>query len=1363
GACASSLLAVATGCSALLSGDLEVALAGGVDLSIDPFELVGFAKAGALAADGMRVYDARSSGFLPGEGCGFVVLMRHGDAVEKNCRIYAVIKGWGISTDGRGAITRPEIEGQLLAFERAYKRAAFGADSVSYFEGHGTGTSIGDATELETILRARGDATLPAAIGSIKANIGHTKAAAGIAGLIKATLALHTQVLPPTTACDQPHPKVAGPDASLKILKQGEVWPAERPLRAGVSAMGFGGINTHIALEGVAKQRRGELDFREQALLSSAQDAELFLMASRDGAGLLGEARHLLTFASRISLAEMTDLAAAIQGALDQTLNGAALRAALVASSPAELSTRLQVLESWLASGVISEIDIDGGIFVGSNRRARVGFLFPGQASPVYLDGGAFSRRFDFVRRLYCRSGFPLSGNAAATEVAQPAIITASIAGLRVMERFGIKGDVAVGHSLGEVTALHWAGVFDEEGSIRIAAGRAKAMNDSGASPGCMASIKGNRHEVEALLNGDPVVIACLNSPGQTVVSGAATAVQSLVARAQARGRTAIRLPVSHAFHSPLLASAVPLLADHLARASFCAPSRKVFSTVTAAPISSNEDLRELLYQQLTAPVRFFEAATAAAADADLFIEVGPGHVLAGLASGFLNKPVVSIDAGGDSLKGLLTALGAAYTLGALADCSSLFSDRITKPFKLDWQPRFFTNPCELAPLIEGKAHHERAATDGREDSIKSEDADSQKAPRLPGPGSGEAQTTLELIRNLVAARAELPPSTVTESDRLLGDLHLNSITVGQIVAETARHLGLAPPVSPTDYSTVTLANLAEAFDEGMRLGDFASKPRRMMAGVDSWTRSFGIEYVEQTLQSRKPSSSESKWQVFATQDYPLADCLKEEFAKCEGAGVVIALPPDCDERHVNTLLEGARAALAGGESSKLVLVEHGEGAAAFARTFYLEAPWITTCVANVPVNHPQAIEWAAEEAKSALGYTEARYDASGKRSIPTLKLLPEPDGGETPLGKDDVMLVTGGGKGIAAECAITIACDTGARLALLGRSDPDADPELKANLERMNSLGIEFRYFSADVVDFNEVSRAVNRAESEMGPITAVLHGAGTNVPKLLQSLDEKTFLETLRPKLQGARNVLRAVSPERLRLLITFGSLIARAGMRGEADYALANQWLTSLAEDWHAKYPQCRCLAIEWSLWSGAGMAERLGRVDALIEQGITPIPLDEGVRMLRRLLAQKSDRVAVVVSGRFGQSPTLRIEQPDLPFLRFLEQPKLYYPGVELIVESELSNQTDPYLEDHALEGEEIFPAVMGLEAMAQVAMTLAETDQTPAFEGVRFNRAVLAPRGSSTTIAIAALARAPGVVEVVLRSKLTDYQVDHFRA
>src|SRR5256714_2051898 len=195
GACASSLLAVTTACSALQSGDVDIAIAGGVDLSLDPFELAGFSKLGALASDKMRIFDEQSAGFWPGEGCGMVVLMRQEEALAHHLSSYAVIRGWGISSDGSGGITRPELSGQILALRRAYQRAEYGMDDIAYFVGHGTGTTVGDAIELQALSAARREGSpdaRPAAIGSIKANNGHTKAAAGDSGLIKATTAVQT-------------------------------------------------------------------------------------------------------------------------------------------------------------------------------------------------------------------------------------------------------------------------------------------------------------------------------------------------------------------------------------------------------------------------------------------------------------------------------------------------------------------------------------------------------------------------------------------------------------------------------------------------------------------------------------------------------------------------------------------------------------------------------------------------------------------------------------------------------------------------------------------------------------------------------------------------------------------------------------------------------------------------------------------------------------------------------------------------------------------------------------------------------------------------------------------------------------------
>ena len=1378
GACAASLLAVANACSALAAGDLDVALAGGVDLSLDPFELVGFARVGALAHGEMRVFDARSAGFLPGEGCGFVVLMREEEAARLGCRTYAVLRGWGISSDGHGGISRPESEGQKMALARAYKRAGFGIETVSYFEGHGTGTSVGDAAELAALSSALRSArreaggmtagdTVKAGLGSIKANIGHTKAAAGVAGLIKATLAVHSQVLPPTTGCEEPHPELQVPDAPLRVLQQGEPWPAGQPLRAAVSAMGFGGINTHVVLEGDAVvRRRRSLAVRERELLASWQDAELLLLDAADPSALAALAERLAEKAERLSRAELADLAA---GLAYRTGSGPA-RAAVVATKPAEAAERLRRLGEGLRSGETTRLDIKHGLFFGIGARGRrIGFLFPGQGSPSHLDGGAWRRRFEDLEAVYEPAGLDPKADALAainTAVAQPAILTHSLAGLWLLERLGLRAAVAVGHSLGEIAALHWGGALQAASALRLATVRGRAMAEGSGEHGAMASLGADPATVEEILGQEGAVIAAYNSPRRTVISGPAAAVDAAVERARDRGLEASRLRVSHAFHSPLMEAAAPRLAAELEKMPMRPLARPVASTVTGALLEPGADLKVLLRDQLTGPVRFTEALGAVSDRADLWIEVGPGRALSELTGELVDTPVIPLDAGGPSLTGLLKAAGAAFALGAPLDTAFLFQGRFTRPLDLDRPLQFLVNPCELAPALTAAS-----ATPGPKKVIPAPmDFDEEPAPAraaLPEQGSSSVR---DLVRQLVAERAELPPAAVADDSRLLSDLHLNSISVGQLVVEASRRLGLRPPASPTDYARATVAEVAQALEEQAPAGTAGETPGAP-AGVDTWVRPFTVDLIPRALPQRSspehPAVTERGWRVIAPPGLPIAEALP---GLLEGTGVALCLPAEPDERHAVLFVEAARAALAAPTAKgplRFALIQQGGTGGGFARTLHLEVPDATTTVIDLPLDHPDGASWVAAEIAVASGYTEAHYDAEGNRRVPVLRLLPTSgENGALPIGADDVLLVTGGGKGIAAECALDLARASGARLALLGRSLPETDAELAANLERMAAAGISLLYVPTDVTDAAAVAGAVARVGATLGPVTAVLHGAGANSPRLLSAINEEGFLLTVAPKTAGLRHVLAAVDPDRLRLLVTFGSIIARTGLRGEADYAVANEWLARATERFAREHPGCRCLALEWSVWAGVGMGERLGTLESLMAQGISPIPPETGVELLRGLVSREmsaGDAVSIVATSRFGESATLEVERPDLPLLRYLETPRVHVPGVELVVDAEVSADTDPHLADHVFRGEPLFAAVLGMEAMAQAAMALVGTDEIPVFEDAVFARPVAVPPGRSTTIRVAALMRAPGEVEVVLRDASTGFAADHFRA
>lgn len=1358
GACASSLIAVNTACSLLASGDLDMALAGGVDLSLDPFELIGFAKVGALATDKMRVYDERPEGFLPGEGCGFVVLMRHRDAVAKGRRIYAVIRGWGMSSDGQGGMTRPEVEGLSLAIERAYRRAGFSPKTISYFEGHGTGTAVGDQTEVTALSRViskrkNGQSAngARATLGSVKANIGHTKAAAGVAGLIKAVMAVHSQIIPPNSACENPHPLLKSESSVLRTMSEAELWPANSYLRAGVSGLGFGGINAHLVLEGYGNLRRTELTSREKVLVSSAQDAEVFFFSAPDRKALSETIRHLLTFAAKISRAELTDLAAT----LEQELEVSTIRAAIVASTPAQLAERLKQLQALLETDQTTHLDIEKGIHLGTvtNRPARIGFLFPGQGAPLHLNGGLFKRRFEFLRDLF--DGQTDGVEVANTGVAQPAILRTALAGIRTMKALGIEAEIAVGHSLGEIAALCWAGAISEDTLLRIGEARGAAMMDIPGPTGTMVSINATQQKVQSLLNSDDIVIASINSPQHTVLSGDARSVASFVARAQGEGLTAIMVPVSHAFHSHLMAPCVTKVAGFLKRESFSELRKPVVSTVTGSLLNGSEDLRQLLARQITAPVLFMHAAERAARDVDLLIEVGAGRILGGLVKGFIDKPVISLDAGGQSIVGLLNAAGAAFAMGVNVNHHTLFENRFTHEFNLDWRPRFLVNPCENAPVLDDQAERILTEEPVIETALKLEPAAAN--------GSNGTGSPLEMFRSIVAERLELSPDDIDDQDRLLGDLHLNSLAVNQLITELSKRLGMPAPAAPTDYSTYTIAAVGQAIEE-LRSTDVGSTDASLhFAGVDTWVRPFNVELVEAPLSRTAAKLPAGKWQVLGAADSSLKDALQQAFAANQlGSGICLVLP-EYDETPRPDLLLAAVRAFNETRADKFVLVQHGGVGSAFVRTLALETPNAAVCVVNVPAN-PRAVEWIIAEASVAEGYSEAYYDDAGTRREPILKVLSLPEkSGALPLSADDLMVVSGGGKGIAAECALSLALRTGVRLVLLGRSDPATDEELAGNLTRMTALNIKFHYEQVDVTNQKQVSATLRRVARDLGPVTAFLHGAGANVPQLISAIDEKAIRKTLAPKVDGARNILAEIDPAKLRLFISFGSVIGRSGMQGEADYALANETLRRITEKWQTQHPHCKCLALEWSIWSGVGMGERLGRVDALLRQGITPISPDEGLQVLNELIAGDLPAVSVVIGGRFGSLPTLKAVEPELPFQRFLEKKLVYVAGVELIVDAELSVASDPYLNDHLYQDQLLFPSVMGLEAMAQVSMALMETDQLPVFENVKLNRPIVVDAESSTTIRVAALKRSSGRVDVVVRCDTTGFNVDYFSA
>ncbi|MBB0243381.1 SDR family NAD(P)-dependent oxidoreductase, partial [Streptomyces alkaliphilus] len=508
----------------------------------------------------------------------------------------------------------------------------------------------------------------------------------------------------------------------------------------------------------------------------------------------------------------------------------------------------------------------------------------------------------------------------------------------------------------------------------------------------------------------------------------------------------------------------------------------------------------------------------------------------------------------------------------------------------------------------------------------------------------------------------------------------------------------------------------------------------------------------------------DGRWELFAPAGDRHAGALREALQGAGvGSGVLVCLPSPCSREQIDQALAGAKSALAGGRDRRFVLVQDGAGAAGLAKTLHQEAPHLRTTVVHTVLTQDTVARVVAEVAATS-GFTEVHHGSDGVRRVPTLRALPiRQKRTDSPLEDSDVLLVTGGGKGISAECALAVARRTGARLAVLGRSDPAADRELADNLARMDHSGVTVRYARADVTDPVRVRAAVAELQEALGPITGLLHGAGRNEPGPLHSLEPADFRRTFAPKVDGLRTVLDAIGPGNLKLLVTFGSIIGRAGLRGEAHYATANEWLADLTEEVARAHPGLRARCMEWSVWSGVGMGEKLSVVESLSREGITPVSPDQGVEILLRLISDPDAPVVTVISGRTEGIGTVRRDLPALPLLRFTGTPLIRYHGVELVTEVELNAGTDPYLADHLLDGNLLMPAVLGMEAMAQVAAAVGGAEGTPVIEGARFLRPIVVPPNGSTTIRIAATVTDTDTVDVAIHAEETGFVAEHFRA
>ena len=1169
-ACSTSLVATHLACQALLSGECDLALAGGVSLFAEDMGYP-YREGEIYSKDGhIRAFDADATGTIFGNGLGVVVLKRLEDALEDGDTIRAVIKGTAINNDSNLKVgySAPGADGQARVIRAAQTVAEVDPSTITYVETHGTGTSTGDPIEVSALTRAFRETTEETqfcALGAVKSNIGHLGAAAGIAGLIKATLCLENKQLPPSINFERPNPQIDFASSPFYVNTELRDWqvPEGQPRRAGMSAFGIGGTNAHAVLEEAPVASPSGSSRRLQLLCLSARSPEAVDVAGEN------LANHLEAHPEQ----PLADVA----HTLHRGRRAFEVRRVVVAADHADAVEALRDPKRQLTE------TYDG-------RQRPVAFLFTGQGSqypnmgkglyesePVFRD--TVDRCCEVLKEHLGRDLrdliYPSEEEAEAakevlqeTRYTQPALFVIETATAELWKSWGLVPDAMIGHSIGEYAAACQAGVFSVEAGLALVAARGQLMQD--LPPGDMLSVPLSEEDILPHL-GAQLSIAALNAPGRSVVSGPSEAIQELAKKLKGERVRCSALHTSHAFHSGMMEPILQPFIDVVSKVDLQAPTTPYVSNVTGRWITEAEATDPSYYAvHLRQAVRFADGVAKLFEEPNrLFVEVGPGNTLTTLSRRHPDKgedhrlvssirhPKAKV---ADDLAFALDAVGQVWMAGAALDWKAFYGDEDRRRVPLPTYP------------FERRRYWIQRNLDGGFGAA---------------PGA-RARTDLgewfELPHWKPSAPPAVPEALGVDADPEDWLLFVDGDAgVGAAMADRLRALGRSVTTVTRGNAFTDLGGGAYTLAPGSKdghealvtaLAEAEALPQRV---VHLWS----VGTSENTDSEVAAGFYSLLW---------LAQCLGRRPAKTPIH--LLAVSSDA----VRLGFDGADTR----RPAKATLL--GPVLVAGREVPVLRTAAVDVTLAGGPLADAAIDALIAEADQIAEG--EVLAHRSGDRWLRGYEPVTVDSVAEGTLRMRDegVVLITGGLGGFGLTFADDLARRHRAKLVLVSRSGlPDrdtwdsvlaeaADGDRTARQIRqvrgLEAHGAEVLVMAADVTRAEDMARVVAASEERFGGLHGVIHAAGIAGAGLLQLKTEEMAAGVLAPKVAGTLALAEALGDRPLDYFLLCSSTIAVLGTFGQVDYCAANNFLDAFAEA-RVGHPS-RTLSVNFGAWQDVGMA-------------------------------------------------------------------------------------------------------------------------------------------------------------------------------